>query len=112
MVDMQERGVLRFVPWHDCITEQSELDGPSQIFKADKEGVLKLSRTDHQLTADTSTAYNFKKASTRRGIALEVAQLLDFKVHESLLKLYLRAFHKSPPRGYAAVSMEQIFKCQ
>ena len=111
-VDIQERGVLRHVPWHEYTSKSLEVQQDpvktTPMFKPSNDGVLRLSRGSDPMRADVSTFYLLEKAFVRRGIAMEVAGLLEYAVHEELVAWYMRELNRCPPEHYKQVGVDQV----
>jgi len=108
---MQERGALKYVPWHELGRKDLELEGEKQdmTFKPDKAGVLKLAvETAAPTPIDVGTIYKLEKALYRRGVAMHMAALLNFGEHEKLIKWFFREMEREAIPGYDKVSIDQI----
>jgi hypothetical protein len=63
---------------------------------------------DSGTKADFSTDLKLSYVFQRRGLALETANLMTFENHQKLNQLLLGEFLRTPPTGYARVSIEQM----
>jgi len=115
-VAMQERGALKYVPWDELTKWESEARAEPK-----KDPHFKISTDNNQRrfleleepaatekAADTGTDLKLANALTRRGVALELAQLMSFKVHDTLVKWYLREYAHPAVPGFAKISLTQI----
>ena len=110
-VHMQDvTGVLKYLPFQEYGTREDELCGDKKdsFFKPDANGTFKFHQVGADSVADLATDYKFVRALMRRGVALSLARLLDFKVHERLIAWYMKELQRSPPRGHAKVSYQQV----
>jgi len=108
---MQDKGVLKYLPWNEYGRRDMELEGVQQdiCFKPDKNGHLKAAMEPAAAPdADIGSVYKLEKAFYRRGAAMHMATLMTFSVHEELMKYYLREHGRDPLPGYAPISLEQI----
>ena len=58
--------------------------------------------------ADTRTDLRMRQAYARRGLAMEVADLMTFTVHEKLVEKLFMEYQRDPPPGYPQVSLRQV----
>ena len=58
--------------------------------------------------ADVKTDLRMRQAYARRGLALEVADIMTFTVHEKLVDKMFQEYQREPPMGYSQVSLKQI----
>ena len=115
-VGMQERGTLKHVPWDELTKWESEARAEPKKdphFKISTDGnqrrFLELEEAPGtERVADTGTDLKLANALTRRGVALELAQLMSFKVHETIVKWYLREYARAAVPGFAKISLAQI----
>jgi len=108
---MQERGTLRYVPWHELGRRDLELEGEKHdpTFKPDRSGVLRMSSEPQApMLTDVSTTYKLEKALYRRGAAMHMAGLLDYAKHESLVRYFFRELNADPLPGYNKISIDQM----
>jgi hypothetical protein len=108
--EMQDRGALKYLSWAELTKRDLELDGVKKdsSFKPDKQGFLRCSLGPLETLADTSSDFKFEKAMMRRGLAMEMAQLLSFNVHELLVRWMLQEYHREALPGYSRVSLDQL----
>ena len=74
----------------------------------DASGVVKETSQEVAPKTNVSTTHNLSNALVRRGLALEMAGMLTFAVHERLRRTLLEALTEDPPPGYAPASMAQL----
>ncbi len=80
----QEEGTLRYLKWSELSRRDLEVRSSRQetFWKADAGGTVKERERAVEISADTATDLKSKTALQRRGIAMRVAKLLPYKVHD------------------------------
>ena len=82
-VSQYEQDRLLFVPWERLVSKEQEASTGAKrepVFSLDSSGKLR-SETKVEVRADTSTELLLQMALQRRGIAMEMANILDYHVH-------------------------------
>ena len=113
LVNMFEDGVLRYVALEDCATREAEMSGAkkSKEWKPNGSGhLIEVIKEDGTKVAIT-TDLRMLQAFTRRGIALEMANLLEYGNHETLVRVLLKEYQREPLPGFMKVSMDQLMRC-
>ena len=107
---MMETGLIKRVAWKEYTTRDSELDGVEvlEYFKTDSSGFMRAFTCPEELPADISSEMLTKNALQRRGIAMHMAGLMSWPIHEQLLNTYFQAYYDKPLPGYARTTFEQI----
>eukprot|EP00971_Amphidinium_carterae_P340235 6478455-Amphidinium_carterae.1 len=115
---MHEAGVVSFLPWDSYTSRAHEMRGersdstPTRVWKADGTGVIRESAIDvPSIKAPVNSDLLMQQALFRRGIALDMADLMDFNIHQRLVHRYLHDLVQEPIPGYARVSWAQIKRC-
>ena len=109
-VTMQERGVLKYLQWEELTKWDTEIRGEPKkdpYFRF----VGKHLEYEEPLagqTADTASDLKLANAFTRRGIALELAQLMSYTVHNGMVQMFLRGYARTAVAGHAEISLIQI----
>ena len=110
---MQEEGQLRHLPWQEYASRIDEAKGIKRV----KEWKPTASGTLQEVVSTSATLIhlggdNLKllQAFTRRGVAMEVANLLTFEKHEQIVKYYMRDMTREPPPHYAQISYDQVLR--
>ena len=106
-------GVLRYVPLEDVGRRDQEVLGIKKdaCWKTDPAtGNLKLHEVNIEVTADISSDYFFHRTLMRRGIAMHMAHLLHYNLHDTLVRWYMDELHREVHPGYAQVSIDQIHR--
>eukprot|EP00969_Alexandrium_andersonii_P027866 1215940-Alexandrium_andersonii.AAC.1 len=85
-VALYDENRLRYLDWQMCTKRDQELTGEKKDkeWRPDAQGVVRERVVSVKSPADTSTDLRLRFALQRRGLALEVAQLMSFDVHELL----------------------------
>lgn len=109
---MIEEGALRILPLSKCISRDQEL----QANKQDKQLVLlegqQLTIKDKQLDlkADLSNELRVHNAFIRRGLAMEMANLASFSVHERAIRDFMSYLTKDVPPGFKGPTVESVLR--
>eukprot|EP00973_Karenia_brevis_P063419 8815446-Karenia_brevis.AAC.1 len=112
LVSMQESGALRHVPWQELTSREAEIRGikHEEYYKTDSTGHLKAFTGGQEQPADTSSESKLRFALQRRGIALEMAELMSFKAHEEVVNWYVAELNRDPIPGHNKVSVDQVHR--
>ena len=112
LVAMQGSGHLKIVQWSELTRRDYEIQGlkSEEHWKVDANNNLKRIEASVEDPADTSSDLKLQQALTRRGVALDMADLMSFQVHETLVKFYFSEMDKEPIFGYNPVSLQQIHR--
>jgi hypothetical protein len=110
LVQIYDENVLTYVDWSTCTSRLEELSGVKHVkeLKADAAGYVKERVLEVRGSTDTSTDLLIRYALTRRGLAMELGQVLSYTVHEELIALLFREYLRPPPPGYSRVSIDQV----
>eukprot|EP00972_Heterocapsa_arctica_P068443 10112622-Heterocapsa_arctica.AAC.1 len=94
----------------DCTKRDQELQGlkKDDMWKPDSLGVIKLVRTDVSVRANVQSDLMLRYALLRRGLALDMADVMAYEVHEEIVRVLMTGCHRAAPSGYAAVTFEQL----
>ena len=110
-VSIYESDRLRYLEWHTCVSREHEILTSSRKDPAltfDSSGNLKMTKKDNITPCDASTDLQVKYCLTRRGLALEQGNVLDFEKHELWSEKLFACRLKEPPPGYDRVSFKQL----
>ena len=69
---------------------------------------LKAARKPAQIKVDLGNELRLYQALSRRGVALEVAGVCSFAVHENYVRGLLEHLHRLPPPGYTAPGIDAV----
>ena len=100
---------LRYLEWNKCTSRESELlHGKKETALKIENGMLKIQKNETTEEADTSTELLIRYCLTRRALAMEQANLLNFSFHEQWSEALMAARLHTPPAGYLRVSISQL----
>ena len=107
---MYEEGTLRFVPWDELTRCDEEVRNVkrTKTWNTDSEGRLKFTEEPKEDPADTGSDLKLKAALQRRGIALEVAHLLTFEIHENYVGWLFKEYSRKAPMGLHQINVQQL----
>ena len=101
---------LKFIRWERCIKKEAELDNVKKdsAILPNAQGFLKATSIDNSPEADTSTELLLRFALTRRGLAYDQANLLEYANHEMwVTKLFTNRLREAPP-DHQRVTLAQL----
>ena len=109
-VTMAETGSIRYLPWEDLTKWDTEIRGVKKDphWKTTPEGLFKFEEATTEKPADTGSDLKLLNALRRRGIAMEMANLLSYDSHEELVAWFIKELNRPPPRGYQNVSLQML----
>jgi hypothetical protein len=111
-VQMEESGQLRYLKWEEYTRRNQEFRGikKEEMWKEDPNtGVLKRIHQNSEVYIDLSgDKLQMRFALQRRGLAMELANILSFSVHERLINRYFLEMSREQIPGYGKVSVDQI----
>lgn len=101
---------LSYVPWAACAKKQQELGGIKKeaAFRTDAQGRLCVGTENAAVLADTTTELLLRFALQRRGLAYEMANLMQFELREKWIDELFARRMSEPIRGYDQVSLDQL----
>ena len=107
---MQEEGTLRYLRWDELGRRDLEVRGEKAetVWKPNSSGALIERTIKHDVPADVSTDLKLKIALQRRGVAMEVARLCTFKVHDQWVSYLMTEYMREPLDGFQRVSLSQV----
>ena len=105
-----EDNALRYCRWEQATKREQESQGAKldSFWKPDLHGNVKEVRAAPDLLADMSTDLLLKHTLARRSLAFDQWRLVAFEVFEQWSTIMLTAYLRTPPNGYAKVSLEQL----
>ena len=111
-VDMEETGTLKIIKWEELTKRSQEEEGIKKdpFWKEDSEGrLMKFSKpVEETIRVSDNNLLSARYALQRRGLAMNVAKLFSFEVHEKLINKYFDELAEEVLQGYAPVNLEQI----
>ena len=69
---------------------------------------LRIKNMANKIEADLGSDLLLRYALTRRGLALDQANLLRFRLHDSWVERLMKVRHTAPPPGCSAIAHQQI----
>ena len=107
---MFESGLLKYLPWSSYTRQDHEARGEKEVdaFQVSKDGFLKLTRAQAEGSVQVNTDLLLQQAFARRGAAMHIAKLLDFRIHAAFVKHLSKEYMRDPVPGYSKVTMEQV----
>eukprot|EP00971_Amphidinium_carterae_P187005 3712003-Amphidinium_carterae.1 len=94
---MVELSRVRYIPWNECISREQEVLGTKSLRRPE------VHRAEEQY-ADVTTDYNIYLALHRRGVALDLGNVMRYEDHNLLAHWLLKELHRAPPEGYGKVT--------
>ena len=110
-VNLADRNRLKYVPWEACTARQLEITGAKSDPMWTKDhatGFLKCGIEQETGKAPCGTELELDFALRRRGLALAMADVMAWEVHETLRQDLLNALVRQPPPGYDRATMAQV----
>ena len=107
---MKMDGDVRYIPPHEVPTTDQELQAvkTEEMIKKDASGHLRAHDQSKMPEADTRTDLRMRQAYMRRGLAMEIANLMSFTSHEKLVEKMFMEYQREPPPGYGPVTLRQL----
>ena len=107
-----ESNELRYISWESCASREQEVgsDKKKDIrFTLDEAtGRLKIDNKSHEDKADTSSEVLVLQALQRRSLAMDQANLIEYREMELWREKLLRARLTDPPAGFCKPSWSQL----
>ena len=105
---------LAYIGLEYCTMRKMEIVGckatPALATVPDAQGYLRMKQTNVEEMADLSTQFEILYAFQRRGLALEMAEVMTFDVHETLRRKLLSSYTKQQPKGFAQMDLDQMME--
>jgi len=111
-ISMLEDCSLKILPLSKCISREQELNHA----KVDKSIVtienhqLQVKPKEIEAYADLSTELRVQHAFTRRGLALEMANLMTYSVHEKVTRSFMSYLTQSVPSAFQRPDISAILR--
>ena len=109
---MLEEGVLKIYPLSKCISREQEL----QSVRTDKQVILlenqqlQIKPQGVELSANLGNELRVHLAFVRRGLALDMANLATYEVHEKVVREFMGHLTRTPPPGFKGPTIESILR--
>ena len=114
-VTLVDANSIKYVPLECCTKRDSEVQGiekeptweqyPDPIL-----GTMRLKMSRDELRSPIDCQFAFEYALKRRGIAMEMADMLSYENHELLRELFVEAIMEEPYAGFQRFSLDQIIE--
>ncbi len=102
----------RYLDPSHCTSRAAEVQGINRTKELALEGgALVVRDKENKLLAPTSTEMQLFYALSRRGLALQFAELMSYVDHQRWVNFLFQALHKEVPPGYCRPSLHQIVMC-
>ena len=111
-ISMVEECCLKILPLSKCISRDQELNHA----KVDKSIVtienhqLQVRPKELEVFADLSTELRVQHAFTRRGLALEMANLMSYSVHEKITRSFMAHLTQTVPSAFQRPDISAILR--
>ena len=102
---------LIYIEWSSCISREYELSSNSKKdsnLTLTSDGTLKLSKQSKSDPIPSANEIQIRYCLVRRGLELEQANVLDFKLHDERAELLMEVRMQEAPPGYQKVSLKQL----
>lgn len=108
-VNIYDDNRLRWISWDKCISKEQELTGDKKEQAFTVSGnTLKLESRPADAIADTSSDILLNYALTRRSLAMDQANLVDFTVMQTWTDKIMKTRVDAPPAGFQKPSLKQL----
>ena len=109
---MYEENRLHHLEISRCTSKEQEVLNPTQKddkhVSVDSSGAVRIRDKDSKLEADLSTDMLTCLAFTRRGLALDQANILDYLEHDKWVERLFDSKITTQPEGYSNITMQQV----
>ena len=87
---MLQDGMVRYIPPSQCVSRDAEIASVrrDKEFFSLESGEITLKKKEHSVHVEIGNELNLMQAFVRRGLALDRVGLLDFTIHERLVRQY------------------------
>ena len=103
---------IRHVPLNRCSTREQEIANVKRdehLLKLEN-SALRLASKPQPLKVDLSTELRLAQALSRRGLAIEMAGMGTFEVHEAYARSLLEHLHRQPPVRFEAPGIDAVLR--
>ena len=105
-------GCIKHIPPSKCSSKEQETASEKRddnLFRLEA-ATLRRAAKPVALKVDLSSELRVYQALSRRGVALEVANVASFAVHEKYIRGLFEHLHRSPPPNYVAPGLDQLLQ--
>ena len=111
--EILQREAVTHIAWERCSSRRAEVRGPrSKVdpgLQLTSDGIFKQAEKVGP-TADVSGELRWEDAMRRRGLAMDIAGLMDYEVHTQWLNKLRAAISEPAEHGYKRVSWSQVLQ--
>ena len=103
---------IRHIPLHRCSCREQEVSSVKKdetLLRLDN-AALRLASKPQPLKVDLSTELRVSQALSRRGLALEMAGVASFQVHEEYARSLLEHLHRQPPPRFDPPGIDALLR--
>ena len=100
-----------YIEWSSCISREFELMNnvkKDASLTMTTDGTLKLAKSQKVEPTQSSNEIQIRYCLVRRGLAMEQANILEFKKHDELIEMLMEARMAEPLPGYQRISLKQL----
>ena len=96
---MLQDGMVRYIPPSQCVSRDAEIASVrrDKEFFSLESGEITLKKKENSVHVDIGNELRLTQALTRRGLALDRVGILDFTIHERLVRQYFAVLNRPPP---------------
>jgi hypothetical protein len=113
---LHDENTVKYISWGDCAKRRAELAMPAStrkraevVFKRTAEGLLKEEASGPEAQADTRGDLKIQNCLIRRGLALDIGDVMSFESHRKIVNRLMSSLAKEPPAaGWAQINIEQV----
>jgi hypothetical protein len=111
-IEIYEDSTIRYLGPEECTKMEMELRGMKKdpMFLPDAGGIVRMRTVANESQADVTTELKLSFAYSRRGLALEMGDVMSYENHQKLAAKLIGALLAEPPPGYAKIDMEQVLR--
>ena len=109
--DFLQTGTVKYVPWIECISRDDEvllIKKEKGLKKDPNTGYVRMVDEAQLPTADIATDLRLVQALTRRGLAMELAGIMGFLVHDKLVKVLIKEYQRQQPEEFGQLSYAHL----
>ncbi len=102
---------MQYLEWSQCVSREHELLTSSkkdQRLVVQTSGELKVSQSSKSEPCDASSEIMLRYCLSRRGLALEQANVLSYSNHNKWMEKLLTSRLETAPAGFAKVTFQQL----
>ena len=103
---------IRHIPLNRCSSREQEVSNVKRdenLFRLEN-AALRLAVKPQPLKVDLSTELRVAQALSRRGLALEMAGVASFQVHEEYSRSLLERLHRPPPPKFDPPRIDSLLR--